>query len=166
MEEQEQVVEQAAVETPATTNEDTPSVPTEETFTQDRVNEIVQERLARASQKVLERYGVNNLEELDEIVKNTQNWHDEFDRVTIANKELTKNNLFLKNNIDPAKYDDINIYFKGAELEFEEDVFSDVLAKHPEWLSKPKIVISTLGKRVEERHEPTDDEKMKTIFGV
>lgn len=146
------------------------------TFTQEQVNEIVRKRLEKADNKFYSRYGVGKKEELDELVGKAQSYDvmkERYDGLVSSNKSLTEELTFLKNNINPERYDDVKAYFKGKDLEFNAENLIKELETHNEWLNvvkqetAPKTTIQSLGtdRQVQERIE-SDAEKAKRIFGV
>ena len=146
------------------------------TFTQEQVNEIVRKRLEKADNKFYSRYGVSKKEELDELVGKAQSYDvmkERYDGLVSSNKNLTEELTFLKNNINPERYEDVKAYFKGKDLEFNAENLIKELETHNEWLNvikqetSPKTTIQTLGteRKVQERIE-SDAEKAKRIFGV
>lgn len=56
--------------------------------------------------------------------------------------------IFINNNIDKKRYDDVRFYFKGKELEFNEENLVNELITHPEWKqeiqTQPTITIQIL----------------------
>lgn len=93
------------------------------TFTQEEVNKIVEERINR----VYSSYGVKNKDELDKVVENTKNLDAE-------NKALKKEKMLSKFKIDDSRKEDVDIYFKGSGLEFNEENLEKVIKTHREWV--------------------------------
>ena len=119
------------------------------TFNQEQVNNFVRERL----NKFYRRYGVENKQGLDALVGKAQAYDVMEERYNNMVSELNatkENNAFLKNNINPEKYDDVRAYFKGKELEFNEENLVNELTNHGEWLNiaketTPQTTIKSLG---------------------
>lgn len=140
------------------------------TFNQEQVNDFVRERL----NKFYKRYGVENKQGLDELVGKAQSYNIMEERYNNAMSELSsykEMNAFLKNNINPDKYDDVRAYFKGKELEFNEENLVNELQNHGEWVNvvenKPQTTIKTLGTD-NSRQKPIKDEKeiASKMFGL
>jgi len=169
MEEKEEVVIPATSEQPVvdetpkneTTTQEEPKV---KTFTQDEVNDIVSKRLEKEKGKsltngikeVCTKYGVNTIEELDEIVNKSK----DYDNIYNANKNAQKELLFLKNDIDNSRYDDVLTYFNGKDLELNEDNLKKVVETHPEWIKK----IATVKQLGNDKREIKQEEDVKTIL--
>lgn len=152
------------------TNESNP-IETPETFTQEQVNDFVRNRLDR----LYKRYGVENKEGLDDLVGKANSWSimsERYDKVTLENNSLREENAFLKNNINPAKYDDIRAYFKGKGLEFNDETFVNELSTHNEWLNPevttPKTTIQTIGSDPNLKTQPSKSERERALdlFGL
>lgn len=144
--------------------EETPT----KTYTSEQVKALMDKRIERSHNSMFNRYKVKSFEELDDICNNYRSQQEEFGKLTSKNAELTREIAFLKNNIDPEKYEDIIAYFKGKEIEFSEEALKQELSNHQEWLKKTplsttirtRIGVSKTGVPTE-----TDEEKQKRIFG-
>lgn len=154
----------------------------EKSFTQNQVNEIVRKRLDQDRNSLYAHYGVKDKDELESVVNKGQSFDatkQKLDKAIEENKSLKEKVAFMSNGIDPARENDIRIYFKGAELEFTDENLKKALATHPEWIKKEQVApvenqsnqqttIKTLGVDHEQHnaeHE-TEEEKQKRIFGV
>lgn len=120
------------------------------TYTKEQVIDMMKRRVNRSHNAFFKRYGVENLEGLDALFENSKKFNsmnDEFGKLQLKNSELMRENVFLRNNIDPSRYDDIIAYFKGNNLEFSEEELIKTLPTHNEWLkqSAPVTTISSLG---------------------
>lgn len=142
----------------------------EKSFNQEQVNDFVRERL----NKVYKRYGVENKQGLDELVGKAQSYNIMEERYNNAMSELAslkEANAFMKNNINPNKYDDVRAYFKGKGLEFNEENLVNELQSHGEWVNvvenKPQTTIKVLGTD-NSRISPQKDEKeiASRLFGM
>lgn len=148
---------ETTTETVATegTAEQTPSVePTvapERTYTKQEVIDMMKRRVGRSHNAFFKRYGVQDLKGLDELFENSKKFssmNDEFGKIQLRNSELMRENAFLRNNINPDKYDDIIAHFKGNNVEFSEEELLKALVNHPEWLKQqaaPQTTIRALG---------------------
>lgn len=146
-------------------------------FTQEQVNDIVRKRVERTKKSYYSRYGVNDLDELDEMIGKSQAYEVmkmHRDNLLQENNSLKEKMAFIDNNINPTRYDDIRAYFKGKELVFNDENLKQELSSHPEWLNviskkdeAPKTTITTLG--VEHSNkvvQETPEEKRRRIFGI
>lgn len=168
-------------ETPATETEvsDTQQTPTtepttpqaERTWTKQQITEMMKKRVARSHQAFFNRYGVQDLKGLDELFENSKKFNsmnDEFGKLQLRNSELARENAFLRNNINPDKYNDIIAYFKGNNLEFSEDELLKALPTHNEWLkqSAPVTTISSLGSEAHTMPKVDEADLAGRLLGV
>lgn len=170
-------VETTATETAETEtqgNESTPSGTAKEevppTFTQDQLNDIVRERLRKASESIYKKYNVIDEKGLDEMADKAK----AYDELKASNDELAKEvknykeqAVLSNNSILPDKQDDVRTYFKGKGLEISDEALKSLLQTHPEWLpqtAKSTTVVPMGGDRMES-HEETDEEKALKLFG-
>lgn len=143
---------------------ETQSTATEEKkFTQEQVNEMIRERLARQEKSFLEQLKVNDKNTLEDIVKNSSILHDE-------NATLKQKLAFIENNINPDKQEDILALFKGKGLEFNDEELKKMLPNHQEWL-KEKVATTTItnmGKdHSSDKSKGIDEKEMaKKYFGL
>jgi hypothetical protein len=112
------------------------------TYNKQQVIDMMKRRVARSHNAFFQRYGVKDLNELDNLFNEGKSIKDEYAKLQLANSELTRTNAFLKNNVNPDKYDDIIAYFKGKGLDFSEDALLQAIGTHPEWL-KPSTIPNT-----------------------
>lgn len=120
---------------------DTPATPQQERlYTKAEVQQLMRKRVERSHQAFFNRYGVKDLDELDALHDERSRLKNEFTSMQLKNSELAKSNAFLKLNINPERYEDINTYYKGTGTEFSEDNLVEVLKTHPEWVRQPEIV--------------------------
>lgn len=173
---QEQIVETDTTmenETPKDDNnenlETTNQVKESPSLTQDEVNALVMERVNKTKEQFYKRYGVANREELDDLIGKCQSFDEvkeRYDNLSTENQSLREELAFLKNNIDNKKIDDIKIYFKGKELELNEENLINEITSHPEWV-KANTSINALGvEHKETKREETEDERIKRVFGI
>lgn len=133
---------EATPETTVLTQETKP----ERTYTKEQVIEMMKKRVARSHNAFFKRYGVENLEALDGLFENSKKFssmNDEFGKIQLRNSELMRENAFLRNNIDPNRYDDIVAYFKGKDMDFSEDELLKALPTHNEWLKQTAAPATT-----------------------
>ena len=148
--------------------------PKERLYSKAEVQDLMRRRVDRSHKAFFTRYGVENLKALDELMNKSKQFSDmqtEFGAIQLRNSELARENAFLKNNINPEKYDDIITYFKGAGIDFSEEQLLEVLKTHPEWLKQvdPAPTTTTITKMGSEAHTPTPEserERAEKLLGV
>ena len=160
MQEEEVVTATTDVETSTTENEEvevvenTEQEETPKTFTQEQVNEMVKARLDRDRKSLFKRYGVEDRNALDDLIGKAQSYsvmEERYNAIQSEVNSLKESNLFLKNNINPERYDDVRTFFKGKELELNEENLANELSTHIEWITKsgeevkPKTTIQFMG---------------------
>lgn len=166
------------VETTTTENgvENTETNPTEtpRTFTQEEVNDIVRERLSKSKKVLYTKYGVEDADGLDELVGKAQSYEvltERIEELRKTNASQTEELAFLKNNIEPSRYDDIRAYFKGKGLEFNAETLVQELSTHPEWVRpEVKSEVTTIKVMGATQHngnpQKTDAEIVGDLFGI
>ena len=159
---QEEIVDTATTDVEATTTENevdkveenTEQKETPKTFTQEQVNEMVKARLDRDRKSIYKRYGVEDRNGLDDLIGKAQSYsvmEERYNAIQTEVNSLRESNLFLKNNINPERYDDVRTYFKGKELDLNEENLTNELSTHSEWITKsgeevkPKTTIQFMG---------------------
>lgn len=170
------------VETPTTENEgveveeNTEQEETPKTFTQEQVNEMVKARLDRDRKSIYKRYGVEDRKGLDDLIGKAQAYSVMEERYNASLEELNnlrESNLFLKHNINPERYDDVRTYFKGKELDFNEENLTNELPTHNEWITKsgeevkPKTTIQFMGNESPKEKPSVNERDMAMeLFGL
>ena len=151
-------------------------------FTKERVNELMQKRIERSHQAFFNRYGVKDLNELDdlfgkansvdtlnqkieELTKGNQDLQTRFDELTNQNRDLSKKYAFSSKNIKPEMYSDIETYFKGKNLDINETTLSEELKTHLDWCNKAGSVVP-LGNESQQVPETTEREQASKLLGV
>lgn len=166
------------VETPSTpeqvtTGEETPTPA--KSFTQEQVNEIVRARLNRSTEKFLSKYGCKNETELDELIGKAQAYSvmkERYDGLKNNNDVLNEQVTFMKNNVNPDKYEEVKAYFKGKDMLLNEGTLAEELKTHPYWLNAtktdttPKTTIKKLGAEANTPPKRDIHEWASSIFGV
>ena len=145
------------------------------TFSQEQVNNFVRSRLEKYEKRLFKRYGVEDRDGLNELFGKAQSYsvmEERYNNQKAENASLKEENAFLKNKINPAKYDDVRAYFKGKELEFNEESLVNELKSHGEWLSveetsAPQTTIKAIGTDPQ-MSIPKKDEKAEAakLFGL
>lgn len=92
---------------------------------------------------------------------------EEYKNSKEENGSLKSKLMFFENNIEPSREDDIRAYFKGKELELNEENLVEQIKTHPEWCKVVKQVstIDVLGAKKVETKKKTDRELAADIFG-
>lgn len=162
-------VDTATTETPESNNNEIQQEQVDEvkTFTQEQVNEFVRQRIERERNSIYKRYGVNDRNELDNLVGKSQAYDiikERFDELTNKNNELQKEFAYLKNGVDPNKKSDIEAYFKGKELEINDENMANEINTHPEWKIKKTIEKISADREVQKK-EKSEKEIAKELFG-
>lgn len=181
MQEEEVVTATTDVETSTTENEEvevvenTEQEETPKTFTQEQVNEMVKARLDRDRKSIYKRYGVEDRSGLDDLIGKAQSYsvmEERYNAIQSEVNSLRESNAFLKNNINPERYDDIRAYFKGKEIPFNEENLKNEIATHSEWVTKsgeeisPKTTIQSLGRDVPQKQSENEKENAMKMFGL
>ena len=153
----------------ATEVTEAPEQSQERTYTKAEVQNLMKRRVERSHKAFFTRYGVENLNALDELMNKSKAFGEDYASIQTKNKELMREIAFLKNNINPEKYDDIITHFKGLNLDFSEEQLIEALKTHPEWLKVAPQNVTTIQKLGNEFHKedlPNDKEKAEKLLGV
>jgi len=152
-------------------DDDKESTAEKKTFTQEKLNELIKERLERQSRNFYETYGVKDEAELKELVARSKEYDtllQQYNDLKVEHSQVLEKNAFVENNIDPKRYEDVRIYFKGKELQFNNENLVQELATHQEWIKqaeKPQTTIASLGAEHKAKATEDDDAKLKRIYG-
>ena len=148
----------------------------EKTFTQQQVDDLIKARLERKTNSLYKRYGVSNSGELDELIGKSQAYDvmkERYSTLKDENNQLKERLAFMSNGINPEREEDVRAYFKGKDIDFNEESLKTELQTHPEWLKiieddkTPKTTIEKLGVEHKDSKVPESEaEKMNRIFGV
>lgn len=147
-----------------TNNENEPVKESEKTFTQDDVNNIVVGRLS----SIYKGYGVKDKAELDLLVQKANGFDElktNFDSLSIEHQNTKDKLVFLENNINPERYDDVKAYFKGKEIVFNAENLIKEIETHKEWLNVPKSTFKVGNVQQEQISNKTDKERAMELFG-
>lgn len=153
-----------------------------QTFTKERVNELMQRRIERSHKAFFDRYGVSDLKGLDELfgkagsvdglnqkieelTKSGTDLQSKLDELTNRNRELSKKYAFTSRNIRPELYSDIETYFKGKGLDINEETLSEELKTHQDWYGKSNAPIQ-LGQETHSADVPSEREMAGKLLGV
>ena len=152
------------------------------TFTKERVNELMQRRVERSHQAFFNRYGVKDLNGLDDlfgrakayeelnrkIEELTQSGADlqtRYDELANQNRDLAKKYAFTSRNIRPELYSDIETYFKGKGIDITEETLNEELKGHPDWYNKAGTVTS-IGSEYHGSEPESEREIASRLLGV
>lgn len=162
---------QETVQTTPETGTPTPEI----TFTQSQVNNLMRKRVERSHNSFFNRYGVKNLEELDDLVSKAMSWDEaeaknnewsqKYADLETSHKDLTKKYAYKVGNIDEKKIADIETYFKGKGIDIDEKTLMEELKTHPEWAAKV-ATITQLGAETATPPETDGRAEAERIFGV
>lgn len=177
-----------------------PKAPAEKMLTQSQVNELVgrvrQETRERVMAEMLERYGVNNDVELNEIFGKGQTYDDldmEYQNQGNAYRSVMAENALLKSHIDPARWEDVKLILGGKGLEVNAENIEGMIATHPEWrgavneetgnkilsvedaerMASNKVIgggkpatLNKLGAEASPVNEESEEDKVRKLFGM
>ena len=149
--------------------------PPEQTFTKSQVNELMQKRVNRSHQSFFNRYGVKDLQELDDLVGKAGSYDSTKERLDLLNtehselvnqhKDLCKRYGYKMHNINPDKYADIETYFKGKGIDIDENSLLDEIKSHPDWVNQV-TTIQNLGAEATAGQTQDEAAMASEIFGV
>ena len=112
----------------------------EKMLTQSQVNELVgrarQEGRESAMRELLERYGVSNDVELNDVFGKGQTYDDlneEFISQGDSYKAALAENALLKSKISPERWEDVKLILTGKGLDVTTDNIESMIMTHPEW---------------------------------
>ena len=115
-------------------------------FDQNYVNELVGKTRVEAREKALrsflEKYGVDNENDLDNIFGRGQSYsilEDNYNNVNTRLLDVMAENALLKSKTDETRWDDIRLILKGKGLEITPENIAMELTTHPEWQQKNMI---------------------------
>lgn len=177
-----------------------PEAPAEKMLTQSQVNELVgrirQETRERVMAEMLERYGVNNDVELNEIFGKGQTYDDldmEYQNQGNAYRSVMAENALLKSHIDPARWEDVKLILGGKGLEVNAENIEGMIATHPEWrgavneetgnkvlgvedaerMASNKVIgggkpatLNKLGAEASPVNEESEEDRVRKLFGM
>lgn len=162
--------QQEQVATPATPPvvEEQPINKPERTYTKAEIQNLMRRRVERSHNAFFKRYGVQNLKGLDELMNKSKSIGDEYANLQLKNSDLSRENAFLRNNINPEKYNDIITHFKGSGIDFSEEALLEALKTHPEWLKvQPQTTtIQKLGQEFHKQEAPDEKIEAGRLLGV
>ena len=146
------------------------------TFTQDEVDKLIGDTRIKTREKtfryIYDRYGVNNEEEMDNLVGNAQRYdtqkeiYDSDKKAWDAERSETGNKLtemseqiaLMQSGIDPARYEDAKLILKGKGMEVTLENINAQLDSHPEWKKSENRVEEKVDNNVVEETMPQGEE--------
>lgn len=144
----------------------------EKSFTQSQVNDIVRARLDSDRSRFYKRYGVKDRDELDNLVNKSQAYDvmsEKYEQNIGERDSLREEVAFLRNNIEPKRYDDIRTYFKGKNVILNNENLIAELEGHPEWVKvneTPTTTIQTLSPNpMDSKPKEDERERASRYFG-
>lgn len=153
--------------------QETTSTKPERTWTKAQIVEMMKKRVARSHNAFFKRYGVQDLKGLDELFEKSKQFgsmNDEFGKIQLKNSELMRENAFLRNNINPDRYNDVIAYFKGNNIDFSEEELIKALPTHNEWLKVNPVpattTIKSLGSEAHTMPQVDEQAKAAKLLGV
>lgn len=134
-----------------------------DTLTKAEFSTKLLERMARQKEGIFKKLGITQDSDLDNLVSKAKL----ADTLSAENATMKADMTILKNNIDPAKAEDVKIYFKGLGIPIDEKSLQEQLAKHPEWGSvKPTSNVVSIPIGTEQTKNENIDPQTKKIRKV
>ena len=123
-------------------------------FTQEQLNEIVgrtrMETRDKFNRDILERYGVNTEDELNEIFGRGQAYdvlNGDFNNINNELAFYKAENALLKSGISRDRWEDAKLILKGKGMDVTEENISLELATHPEWMGVAQTQPQEMGRK-------------------
>lgn len=165
--------------------------PQEKMLTQSQVNELVgrarQEGRMSAVKELLERYGVGDENELNDVFGRGQAYdslNDEYNHQGQLYAEVMAENALLKSQVDFNRWEDIKLILNGKGLEVSEENIQALLPSHPEWKSsvaspeatpmgaapaetpQPSIIHKLGEDASPDKDEMSEEELVRKLYGI
>ena len=182
--EPEEEVAEEEVEVPEETHDEVE----EKMLTQSQVNAIAakarQEGRDAAMKEILERYGVGEETEMNDVFGKGQAYdtlNDEYAQMGASYKDVMAENALLKTKVDMNRWEDIKLILGGKGLEVTVENIEAELPSHPEWkglenrnpevIKEPETKPATLRKLGSDVTPPVDEtlaeeERVRKMFGL
>jgi hypothetical protein len=146
--------------------------PTDRTFTRSEVTEILKKRLVRAKSKLLAKFGIESEDKLDEYlenhnktIKDLEDSNNKYGELDVQYKKLFHDYLYLKNDVIPEKYADLDKYFENSEL--NEENLAGILKSHPEFVKPKQAIPQQIGQQQNgQQSKVTEKELAEKLLGV
>lgn len=133
-------------------------------LTQEQVNEIVRDRLAKSREASLRKYGVGSEEELASLLEKGRAYGGKETELATAMEDLA----LLRNGVSESRRDDVRIWFKGKGTALTDEALKEALASHPEWAaapSSPKTSPVQIGAETG-KSAKSEEDIAKELFGL
>lgn len=121
--------------------------PSEKTFTQSQVNDLVgrvrQEAREAAMKQLLERYGVDTEDNLNAMFGNGQRYElldENYRGLETRYGDAMTENALLKSQIVPGRWDDVKAILNSKGLEITPDNIALEMQTHPEWKGEEETI--------------------------
>ena len=148
------------------------------TFTkeqQDEINRITSKRVNEVKEKavndLLTKYGFKEIKELESALGKNQDYDTLKNTYSTEHTELItlrEENALIKNSIDPASYDIVKNYFKGANADLNSDNLAKMLKDNAnvskQWVKHNEI--TNLGIQSNQKTEADNYQTWKKQVGV
>lgn len=146
--------------------------PTDRTFTRSEVTEILKKRLVRAKSKLLAKFGIESEDKLDEYlenhnktIKDLEDSNNKYGELDGKYKKVYHDYLYLKNDVIPEKYADLDKYFENSEL--NEENLAGILKSHPEFVKPKQAIPQQIGQQQNgQQSKVTEKELAEKLLGV
>lgn len=137
-------------------------------YTKEDVTKYIIQKGERVKAALCKKLGVKSLDELEEMKNNHISREEELSRINLENADLKREIAFLKNSIDPNRYDDVKAYFKGTDTDLTEESLIEALKNHPEWLKKEvkQTTITAVGRDNGNQETENDLKEVRALFGL
>lgn len=146
---------------------ETPETELVKEFTKEDVRKMMQKRINRSHKSFFDRYGVENLEQLDQKFGLIEQLTNEKVELANQNTELLNKIAFIENDINPDRIEDVKAYFRGKEILFNNENLKTELATHPEWKNNsPTTTITEMSPLRSVKNEPNEEEEVAKMFGL
>lgn len=155
------------------------NVDNEPRFTQSQVNELVgkvrQEARESALKQMLERYGVESEDDLNEMFGAGQKYgmlDEDYRGLNSKYSDVMTENALLKSQIVPDRWEDVKAILTTKGLGVTPENIAIEIATHPEWLPQveneiPPVAVTRLGDNEIEKREPENErEEILRLMGV
>lgn len=124
-------------------------------FTQEEVNSIVgkvrKEAKERAMKELMDKYGVTNDIELDDVFGRGQAYdvlNEDYNTKVGSLRDALAENALLKSGIDSERWDDVKLILGGKGLDLTEENIIGMLGSHPEWKKNIAATTNIEGKEI------------------
>jgi hypothetical protein len=135
------------------------------------LNNIVQRRIGETKQSIYKQLGVENEQQLQDLLGKVKGYEDLNSKFYNINTELTTlkaEKVALASGVRTEKIDDVLTYLKGKGLEYTAENIKQAVQTHPEWITNQAEAVvkpATIGKVGQQQQPVTSDiEKARNLF--